>query len=279
MRFLRAGCTIHCMSRCRTTARLIFFVTLAGLLAISSLADGPSQTALAAFDAYVQSVESRLTAQHQSPDRFLSAVPANSLLATQFVIEQINPANGSALPGALLHHWRGTAFVPGATAAQLDHLFRNFSAYPRIYAPQVERARILSGQGDHLQASMRVRQHHVLTVILDTTYDVTFAQLDPRHRFSLSRSTRISEISSPGTPSEHALSSTEDHGFLWRLNTYWTYEERDGGLYLQIESISLTRSIPTGLGWAIGPFVQSIPRESLTFTLQSTCNALKRTQP
>jgi len=126
---------------------------------------------------------------------------------------------------------------------------------------------------------MRVRQHHVLTVVLDTTYDVTFAQLDPNHRFSLSRSTQVSEIALPGTAAEHALSATDDHGFLWRLNTYWTYEERDGGLYLQIESVSLTRSIPTGLGWAVGPFVQSIPRESLAFTLQSTCNALKRMQP
>lgn len=267
------------MSRPRTITCLIFFVALAGLLPISSLAAGPSQPALAGFGSYIQSVESRLAAQHQSPDRFLSAVPTNSLQGTQFVIEQIQPATGSDLPGALLHHWRGTAFVPGASAAQLDRLFRNFSAYPQVYAPQVERARILSGQADHLQASMRVRQQHVLTVVLDTTYDVTFAQLDLHHRFSLSRSTQISEIASPGTPAEHTLASDDDHGFLWRLNTYWTYEERDGGLYLQIESISLTRSIPTGLGWAIGPFVQSIPRESLTFTLKSTCDSLKRTQP
>ena len=63
---------------------------------------------------------------------------------------------------------------------------------------------------------------------------------------------------------------------MWRLNTYWSYEERDGGLYLQIESVSLSRSIPTGLGWAIGPFVESVPRESLEFTLHKTCEALKK---
>jgi hypothetical protein len=60
------------------------------------------------------------------------------------------------------------------------------------------------------------------------------------------------------------------------MNTYWSYEERDGGLYLQIESVSLTRSIPTGLGWLIGPFVESVPRESLEFTLQATRDALKK---
>jgi hypothetical protein len=123
---------------------------------------------------------------------------------------------------------------------------------------------------------MRVRQRHVVTVVLDTTYDVDFGRLDPSHGYSSSQSTRIVEIDAPGTPEERALTSDEEHGFLWRLNTYWSYEERDGGLYMQIESVSLTRSIPPGLGWMIGPFVESVPRESLEFTLRSACNALRK---
>jgi len=123
---------------------------------------------------------------------------------------------------------------------------------------------------------MRVEQKHVLTVVMDTTYDVTFGRLDTQHGYSVSRSTKIAEIESPGTAKERALSPAEEHGYMWRLNTYWSYEERDGGLYIQIESISLTRSIPTGLGWLIGPFIESIPRESLAFTLRSTRDALKK---
>jgi hypothetical protein len=131
-------------------------------------------------------------------------------------------------------------------------------------------------QGDHYQATMRVRQQHILTVVMDTTYDVTFGQLDAQQGYSISRSTKISEIGSPGTAKERALSPKEEVGFLWRLSTYWSYEERDGGLYIQIESVSLTRSIPTGLGWLIGPFVESVPRESLEFTLRATRDALKK---
>ena len=123
---------------------------------------------------------------------------------------------------------------------------------------------------------MRVRQRHVITVVMDTTYDITYGRLDAQHGYSISRSTRISEIDSPGTGTERALTSSEEHGFLWRLDTYWSYEERDDGLYMQVESVSLTRSIPSGLGWAIGPFVESVPRESLEFTLRSTCNALRK---
>jgi hypothetical protein len=121
-----------------------------------------------------------------------------------------------------------------------------------------------------------VRQKHVITVVMDTAYDVTFARLDAQHGYSISRSTQISEIDAAGTASERVLRSSQEHGFLWRLNTYWSYQQRDGGLYMQIESVSLTRSIPTGLGWLIGPFVESVPRESLEFTLRATCNALRK---
>ena len=191
-------------------------------------------------------------------------------------MEKLTPSTGAELPGAMLHHWRGTAFAPGATAADFERLMKNFNAYPERFSPQVVRAKILTQQGDHFQASMRVRQRHVITVVMDTSYDINFGRLDAWHGYSISRSTRIAEIDSPGTGRERALKPGEEHGFLWRLNTYWSYEERDGGLYMQIESVSLTRSIPTGLGWAIGPFVESVPRESLEFTLRSTCDALRR---
>jgi hypothetical protein len=191
------------------------------------------------------------------------------------VVEQLTPVGGE-LPGAMLHHWRGTAFAAGATAADFERLIKDFDAYPRRFSPQVIRASVLTQRGDSLQASMRVRQKHVLTVVMDTTYNVTFGRLDAKDGYSISRSTQISEIAASGTSNERALSGSEEHGFLWRLNTYWTYEERDGGLYIQIESVSLSRSIPTGLGWAIRPFVESVPRESLEFTLRSACNALRK---
>jgi len=192
------------------------------------------------------------------------------------IVEQLTPSGGTELPGALLHHWRGTAFAPGATVADFERLMRDFNSYPQHFSPQVLQERVLAQQGDVVQASMRVRQRHIITVVMDTAYDINFDRLDAQHGYSISRSTGISEIDSPGTPAEHVMSSSEERGFLWRMNTYWSYEERDGGLYMQIESISLSRSIPHGLGWVVGPFAESIPRESLEFTLRSTCNALRK---
>ena len=241
----------------------------------------PSPQAVAAFNACIAVVESRLAQQHRSQNYFLSAAasaPQNAmpLRRGEFIVERLSPAVGTNLPGALLHHWRDTAFVPGASAASFEPLMKDIDSYPSRFAPQVLKAKVLSDHGDRMLLSMRVRQRHVLTVVLDTTYEVVFGRLDARHGFSLSRSTQIAEIASPGATAEHAFAPNQEHGFLWRQNTYWSYEERDGGLYLQIEAVSLTRSIPPGLGWAIGPYVESIPRESLEFTLRSACNALRK---
>jgi hypothetical protein len=243
-----------------------------------SRGDAPA-AALSTFKDYAGAVELRLTRQHRSRDGFLAVeirTPEDEarLRRGEFLLEQLTPPGGTELPGALLHHWRGTAFVPGATAAGFERLIRNFNAYPQHFAPEVVQARAVPLTDGHLQAWMRVRQRQVITVVMDSTYDVSFGQLDMRHGYSISRSTRIQEIDSPGTSRERALTSDEEHGFLWRLNTYWSYEERDGGLYMQIESVSLTRSVPTGLGWAVRPLVQSVPRESLEFTLSSARKAL-----
>jgi hypothetical protein len=265
----------------RISAGFVLLGVLIFAAASCAAAGEPAPAAVSAFNSYINTVELRIARQHQSQIGFLA--PAASgvhsemrLRSGELIIEKLTPSTGADWPGAMLHHWRGTAFVSGAKAADFERLMKNFNAYPQHFSPQVIQAKILTQQGDHMQAAMRVRQKHILTVVMDTSYDITFGRLDAQHGYSISRSTQISEIDSPGTNHERALNSHEEHGFLWRLNTYWSYEERDGGLYMQIESVSLTRSIPAGLGWAIGPFVESVPRESLEFTLRSTCNALRK---
>lgn len=241
----------------------------------------PTAAATGAFDLYARSVEVRLAQQHHSPNYFVlfssgSKSEEMYLRQGEVIVERVWPPSDIHLSGALLHHWRGTAFAPGVRAKDFERLMRDFNSYPKHFAPQVLQARASVQGGGRMQAWMRVRQKHVITVVMDAAYDVNFGRLDMEHGYSISRSTRIDEVDSPGTKNEHILSADEEHGFLWRQNTYWSYEERDGGLYLQIESVSLTRAIPTGLGWAIRPYVESIPRESLEFTLRSACNALRK---
>jgi len=259
-----------------STQHFALLLILSALFAAVGWTEEPSAAATEGFYAYAARLEGRLAQQHRAQAGFVAPVGGFQLRQGAPVIEQLVSAADAELPGALLHHWRGTAFVPGAKAADFERLMKDFGAYPRVYAPQVLSARVLAQQGDRLQATMRVRQKHILTVVMDTAYDVSFGRPDPLRSYSISRSTRITEIADAGTQKERALSGSEQHGFLWRMNTYWSAEERDGGLYIQIESLTLTRGIPHGLGWVIGPFVQSIPRESLEFTLRSTMAALAR---
>ena len=247
---------------------------LATLLVAGPAIAEPPAAATAAFDAYANVVEARLAEQqHSAGIQALSPADSERLRRGEMVIEKLG---GKEVPGAMLHHWRGSAFVANATAADFDRLMRDFSDYPNRFAPQVVATRVLSQHGDQYRVLMRVKQKHVITVVMDTAYEVTFGRIDATRGYSTSRSTRVTEIADPGTPQERALGPDEEHGFLWRQNTYWTYEQRDGGLYMQIESISLSRGIPHGLGWVIGPYVQSVPRESLEFTLGRVRDALKK---
>ena len=283
--------SLRCMTRSRAnTSRASFHLCgVIGLwiLSVVSAASlpGPQPAAVVGFDSYVRAVEARLADQHRDPEEFLTpsardAHAARQLQDGELIVERVTPAVGTDLPGALLHHWRGTAFARGASAADFELLLRDFNNYPRHFAPQVVEAGVLAHPAgkleDHVLARLRVRQQHLITVVMDTTYEVSFGRLDELHGWSTAQSKEIREIQESGTAKERALPTGEEHGYLWRINTYWSWEERDGGLYLQIESVSLTRSIPRGLGWAVDPLVESIPRESLEFTLQSACNALRR---
>jgi hypothetical protein len=248
------------------TAPVLLALLIPGVVS-GRVAGEPPQQVSTGYEAYIDSVESRLALQHRSAAEFLIS-PEDARLRGEAIVERLT-ADGASPPGALLHHWRGTAFVPGAKVKDFERLLRDFDHYPESFAPQVLEARTLAQDGDRVQAWMRVSQRHGLTVTLDTTYDVSFGRLDAAHGYSASRSVRIAQIEPAGRAFD---------GLLWRQNTYWSWEERDGGLYLQIESVSLTRSIPRGLGWAIGPFVESVPREELEFTLRSACDALRRSK-
>jgi hypothetical protein len=262
--------------------RVYFFRSIAAgaLMLFSTVsivaAEEASPAAVAEFNDYVGHVESRLAQEHRTAEGFLPPADRAAVKNGDVVLEHLTPANAKELPGALLQDWRGTAFVPGAKGEDFERVMRNFEIFPRIYSPEVLSASVPLKEGNHYHVAMRFRQQHIITVVMDMTFDQTFGRLDAQHGYSLSRSMKITEIDAAGTPQERPVSVDKEHGYLWRLNNYWSYEEADGGLYIQVESVSLSRSVPKGLGWAIGPFVNSVPRESLEFTLRATRDALKK---
>jgi hypothetical protein len=181
------------------------------------------------------------------------------------------------VPAGLIHHWRGAAFVPGATIAEAVALLQDYDRHAEIYRPNVARSRLLSRDGDQFRVHLRFFMKKVITVVVNSEHEAFFSMPSADRAQSRIRSVRIAEVEQPDTPGEREKPVGNDGGYLWRLNTYWRFLQRDGGAYIQCEAVSLTRAIPFGVGWLVGPFVNSIPRESLTFTLETTRNTLART--
>ena len=241
-----------------------------------------------AFNRYIQETEARIDKEVTRPGAFLyiEGLPEPKRSGTLTSIRkggiymdrlQTQDASGSVLgaPDGLIHHWIGAVFIPGATLGQVLDLVQDYNHHQDFYKPEVVRSQLIHHEGNTYQIFYRLRKKKVITVTLNTNHDVQYFPNDATHCRSRSVATRIAEVADADQPGEHEKPIGHDGGFLWRMNSYWRFEEKDQGVYVEVESISLTRDIPTGLGWLIKPFVTSIPRESLLMTLGSTRSAVE----
>jgi len=240
----------------------------------------------AAFDLYVQLSEAQtghLDANHAAflwvdrlpPERRDAAL--GMLRHGEVVIEPQETFDGGKsipVPGGMIHDWIGTVFIPGTTLRRTLSFEEDYDDHQGYFQPDVVASKILSRNGDDFVVYFRLRKQEVITSILDTEHDVHYEILDATHAESASHTTRVQEVENAGTRGEKLRPVGDDNGYLWRMQTYWRFQEKDGGTYVECRSISLTRDIPTGLGWMVAPFIKSIPRESLTFTLGKTRSAL-----
>lgn len=174
----------------------------------------------------------------------------------------------------MIHHWLGAVFIPDVRVDEVLALVQDYDRHDRIYGPDVQQARILEREGDEFRVFMRFRKKKVITVVVDTIHAVRYERPAPDRAYSLSRTTEVHEVENPGEPDERQIPEGEGRGFLWRLDSYWRFLEADGGVYVESESVSLTRTIPLLLRWLVAPFVNDVPRESLAFLLETTRSEL-----
>jgi len=242
---------------------LLSVVSAALFCASPARAGSPTPAAEAAWQKYVRLTEARIERELQ---RETSARPG-----TQAAVDRLETKDGTkpiVAPDALIHHWKGSVFIPGVTLARVVDFAQNYNQHSRFFQ-EVEKSRLVSRDGDNFSIFYRLKRTKVITVHYNTEHLVTYRTLGPKQAASRSATTRIAELEKPGTAAEREKKPDEDNGFLWRLNSYWRFTERDGGVIAECESISLSRGIPTGLGWLVRGYVESIPRESLVNTLTS----------
>lgn len=274
------------MTGTRVSGSLVLALWLAVLHAGAARAADLQPRTVAAFQRYAQETERRIDGEVQSAARFLwvDGLPdlerqtaLAALRRGEIVIDKLTTTeNGRAIaiPDGLVHHWVGVAFLPGVRLEAVLALLQDYGRHGEIYKPRIERSELRSHDGDRYRFFLRFFMKKVITVVINSEHEAHYTRPSADRAFSRVVSTRMAEVENPGARDEREKPIGRDGGYLWRLNTYWRFLERDGGVYLHCESISLTRGIPIGLGWVVGPFVNSLPRESLEFTMETTRKAL-----
>jgi len=232
-----------------------------------------------AFDAYISLVEKAAEQSLLANDPFLwsdtRSERAQQIQAGQVVAQFWDGRGPVEVPNGLIHDWVGAALIPGKSVEQILALIQDYDNHENIYRPEVLASRLIARHGDDFQIYLRLLKKRVIAVVLDTYHKVHYRSLDRSRWLCNSHTIRIEEVEDAGSQREKVLPPDTGHGFLWRLYTYWRFEERYEGVYVECRAISLTRDVPFGLRWAVEPIIQKLPQESLTRTLEATRIALQ----
>ena len=263
-----------CIAAARRRASPLIAIAIALVAAGASVgAASLKAESIVAWSAYITATERRLADECRDRGRFLAidfAPDASArraeLLAGQVLIDQVSPPTdrGKAIdvPSALVHDWRGSIFISGVS---LDRLLSGLHA---AVPPQddVLQSSILERTPNQLVVFLRLRRSKVVSVIYNTEHRVRFERLAATRARSDSTAIKIAEVADANTTHEHELTSDDDHGYLWRWNAYWRYEQVPGGVIAECESVSLSRELPRLL-FFLQPMVNGTAQESMTRTL------------
>jgi hypothetical protein len=217
----------------------------------------------AGWQAYVAATEARVARERNQP------IPARpGVDRGEIFIEQVGargPSGDLEVPDASVHDWRGTVLVPGA---RLDDVISRLEREPPDTRQEdVVSSSILEQRPGWLKVAVRVHRSLIISAVFDTVHDVTFERYGGARAASWSTATSIVEVAEAGTPRERPKKPDEDRGLLWRWNAYWRYDQVEGGVLVECESVTLSRPVPLMLRPVAGPIISHVARESMERTL------------
>jgi hypothetical protein len=258
------------------------FFSLAMVLSVVAARASAAELQSATVDAwqqYLRAADVRLQARLDSEKRFLWVDEAADrqlrVRRGEVVVAPLVRHGIQSVPNGLIHDWIGAVFIPNATLGSLLAVLRDYDRYKDVYKPAVTDSKCLEFNAADQDFSM-TWQRHVLFVnaAMQARYRAHEIAIDSRRGYGVANATRIQQIEDYGRPSEHLLPADTGSGFIWRIRSISRYLERDGGVYLEIEAIALTRDIPSSLRWMVSPVVNHLSINSLTTTLSQTREAV-----
>ena len=265
----------------RTLRALIVMLLYWGCLVAPSLSHGAElrQDTLFYWDAYVDAARPQMASQtpflwvDQKPERL------QRVRDGEIVVSSVGKENPKPVASGLIHDWVGAAFLPNVSITEVLSAARDYSNYKEYYKPTVVDSRLLSKYGPCESYSMRVVNKEVVgETALDMEYESCYFKIDDRRWYSTTRTTRVQEIRHLGRPDEQELPPDHGSGYVWRLYSVAKFEQRDGGTYVEVEAIALSRDIPTALRWVVNPIVRRVSRNSMLVSLQQMKEAVRLTE-
>lgn len=273
--FFRSNCIFNAI---RTFALMLLFW---GTLAAPSLSRGAElkPDTLVHWDAYVDAARPALGPEtpflwvDQKPER-LQRVRDGEILVSPTGKETPKPVSSG-----LIHDWMGAAFLPGTRVDEVLSAVRDYGSYKDYYKPTVVDSKLLSRSGSCENYSMRVVNKEVVgQTALDMEYETCYVKLDETRWYSITHTTRVQELRHYGQPDEQKLLPDQGTGYVWRLYSIAKFQQRDGGTYVEVEAIALSRDIPAALRWMVNPIVRRVSKNSMLISLQQTADAVRRTE-
>lgn len=234
---------------------------------------------VAAWESYVQTVNADLERRVRPGGRFLWTLEEDGRAARvrggEIVTAPAPGQNPKKVTGGLIHHWVGAMFLPNLKLDQMVEVTRDYDRYKEFYSPSVIESKTIARNGLEDRFSMMLmNKAFFLKTAIDADYHATNVRLDEHRFYSVSRTTRVQEVEGLGEPGEHRAPEGAGGGYIWKLLSIARFEQRDGGVYLELEAIALSREIPVAVRLVADPIVRRVSRNSLLISLRQTEDAV-----
>ena len=261
----------------KSRAQLALLLLLLGP-ALSSAIDLKPET-LQAWKDYGRAAKTRMEDRAKGHGSFLwldeERERTQRARAGEVLVEPQGGDSPHTVQGGLIHDWIGAVFVPKAKLDDVMGVLDDYGHYQDYYRPMVAKSKLLERTQDHEKVTLlMVQKAYSVTAAVETENEVDVARLDADRAYSFSASVRVQEIADYGEPSEHALPVDHGRGYVWRMFTVTRVEQRDDGVYVEMELMDLSRSIPWVFRWLVQPLAERLPRNILQSILDDTRDAV-----
>jgi hypothetical protein len=254
-----------------------FTILLLLLSAAMSNAAQPKQETLQAWEDHIRDVKASMEnrAKGNCPFLWIDESPEmmQRVKSGEVVVTSHDPGK---VPQGMIHHWVGAMFIPNVTFEQAMKVLSNYDRYNDFYKPLITKSVVVEREGDNAKVSvLAVQKVFSVTAAVETDNQVQVVRLNSEKAYIMSDALRVQEIADYGQPGEHPFPEDRRPGYVWRSFVLQRVEQRDGGVYIEVETIALSRGIPLEFRWLIKPVTDQLPRKLMLETLSDTRTAVQ----